>query len=263
MVEITNPYTESSMPYRLEKPNIEALLERGYTLVDMHIHTIASDGADAVKYVLDRARSLGIGVAITDHNRIESSVRACRNSKGVMVVPGVEATSSEGRHFLLYFYDAKNLSEFYRDEMRNGRQRLPGDTLIDLKGNYDYLVSVAHPNGFKSWHDLKLDFNILKIDALEILNSKQKLKHAKKVTEWSMNYMKGYTGGTDAHMASEIGKIVTCSLKKTLKEFLDSVKNRETFVVGTFYPMRNKIWDYARFYPLRRLRSTVVNLFNK
>ena len=263
MVEFRNPLIEPFSPYRIEKPNIQALLEKGYTLVDMHIHTIASDGADAVKYVLRRAGELGIGVAITDHNKIKGSVKACQNDGGVMVIPGIEATSSEGRHFLLYFYDVGNLCEFYREEMKNDRQKLSGNTLIDLKTNYDYLISAAHPNGFRSWHDLKCDFNILRIDALEILNSKQKPKHAQKVAEWSLSYMKGYTGGTDAHMASEIGKIVTCSLKKTLKGFLDSVKNRETFVVGTLYPLRNKIWDYARFYPFRRIRSTVVNLFNK
>ena len=38
--------------YKIEKPKIAELKKQGYTLVDMHVHTNASDGVYSLKKVL-------------------------------------------------------------------------------------------------------------------------------------------------------------------------------------------------------------------
>ena len=72
--------------------------------VDMHIHTRHSDAAISIPSLLTRAKHLGTGVAITDHNEIHGVVEACQQSHGVLVIPGIELSSLEGPHILLYFY---------------------------------------------------------------------------------------------------------------------------------------------------------------
>jgi hypothetical protein len=44
-----------------------------------------------------------IGVAITDHNEIRGAVEMDR-IRDVLSIPGIEVTSGEGSHLLVYFY---------------------------------------------------------------------------------------------------------------------------------------------------------------
>ena len=53
---------------RNKSPLLHKIREKGYTPVDMHIHTHYSDAAIRIPSLLTRANHLGIGVAITDHN---------------------------------------------------------------------------------------------------------------------------------------------------------------------------------------------------
>ncbi|MBN1130504.1 MAG: PHP domain-containing protein [Chitinispirillaceae bacterium] len=79
--------------------------------VDLHIHTIHSDGTSTVQEVLEAASRKGLAaVAITDHDCIDAYPAAIElgSQMGVEVVPGVELSSEiEGAdiHILGYYID--------------------------------------------------------------------------------------------------------------------------------------------------------------
>ena len=52
------------------KPNHSLLRKQGFTSVDMHLHSNYSDGSANVISLLKKAKKMGIGLAITDHNEV-------------------------------------------------------------------------------------------------------------------------------------------------------------------------------------------------
>jgi predicted metal-dependent phosphoesterase TrpH len=61
--------------------------------VDLHLHTIASDGSESAETLVLKAKSLGLAaIAITDHDSIGSvkEALAAGEEHGVEVIPGVE-----------------------------------------------------------------------------------------------------------------------------------------------------------------------------
>ena len=93
----------SSDRVRFEKPDLE-LLNKTYTVVDTHFHSSYSDGLNRIDKIVERARRLGIGIAITDHNEIRGALEIDQY-KDVLSIPGIELTVAEGSHLLVYFYE--------------------------------------------------------------------------------------------------------------------------------------------------------------
>jgi predicted metal-dependent phosphoesterase TrpH len=113
------------------------------SLVDLHLHSTASDGRLTPEEVVDKAAALGLEViALTDHDSIEGIKPALKTVKkypGMTLIPGVEISTdlSDGEaHILGYFIDytdpdfEKELEKF-RDS-RTGRGRKMVDKLAAL-----------------------------------------------------------------------------------------------------------------------------------
>ena len=96
-----SPHSHQTIDFRT--PVLHEIRGKGYTPVDMHIHTRHSDAAISIPSLLTRAKQLGAGVAITDHNEIQGVIEAYQHSSGVLVIPGIELSALEGPHVLLYF----------------------------------------------------------------------------------------------------------------------------------------------------------------
>jgi 3',5'-nucleoside bisphosphate phosphatase len=83
-------------------------------LIDLHLHTTASDGRCAPRELVDRASSAGITVmAVTDHDTTAAveEVRAHAAERGVHSITGIEITAvqdSRDIHMLGYFFDPSN-----------------------------------------------------------------------------------------------------------------------------------------------------------
>lgn len=83
-------------------------------MVDLHLHTTASDGRLTPTELIRRAAARGVRIlAVTDHDTTdgidEATAEALRHA--VTVVPGIEVTSVEGGrdvHMLGYFFDASD-----------------------------------------------------------------------------------------------------------------------------------------------------------
>jgi 3',5'-nucleoside bisphosphate phosphatase len=96
--------------------------------VDLHIHTIHSDGSSTVKEVLEAASAKGLAaIAITDHDCIDAYPYAFELGAqlDIEVIPGLELSSEiEGTdlHILGYFVDIKNSTLNLRlQEMKEAR----------------------------------------------------------------------------------------------------------------------------------------------
>ncbi|MDD1670147.1 MAG: hypothetical protein LUQ67_02345, partial [Methanomicrobiales archaeon] len=103
------------------RPDIRALREAGYTPVDMHFHTSHTDGLVGIPTLLARARSGGMGCAVTDHNEISGALAACRERGDLPVIPGIEISAIDGPHILLWFYSARDLEDYFLRHIRDRR----------------------------------------------------------------------------------------------------------------------------------------------
>jgi predicted metal-dependent phosphoesterase TrpH len=129
------------------------VLSRRY--VDLHIHTIHSDGSSSVREVLEAAQKKGLAaISITDHDCIDAYPNAIDigTDMGIEVVPGVELSSEIGDidlHILGYYIDYQNpaLNRILQEmkDARYHRARKIVDNLnkqgIDLR--FETVLSVA------------------------------------------------------------------------------------------------------------------------
>ena len=231
---------------KLTRTEIDFLKPRkeGRIGVDMHYHTVYSDGRARVDDVLKVCAKKGCGVAITDHNEIRGAVEACRQ-KTVFVVPGIEIRTSRCIDLLAYFYDIKELEEFYEKYVKNNEKKnliyqlhklsLKDEELIDALKNYNTLISLAHPffpaTGGR-WLYRRNNELFDKVDAIEVLNAKAMKFMNKKAEIWRKASEKAGTVGTDGHTLGALGRALTVANAETVDEFLDEVKNKKAEGIG-------------------------------
>ncbi len=110
-------------------------------LVDLHVHSSASDGALAPREVVRHAAEVGLkAIALTDHDTVAglAEARAAGEEFGVEVIPGVEVSAefeAGACHILGYFIDPGNvpLGELLA-EAREGRAKRNAEILSRLHG---------------------------------------------------------------------------------------------------------------------------------
>ncbi len=111
-------------------------------MIDLHLHTTASDGRLTPAQLVARASEAGLTtISVTDHDTVAAfaEVTAGARTQGIRVVPGIEITSiDEGRdvHLLAYFFDPASaaLGTFLEGQraLRVSRVREIGARLVAL-----------------------------------------------------------------------------------------------------------------------------------
>jgi len=248
------------------KPDLQSYKLHNFSAYDMHIHSDFSDGRRPVEEILEIAKRKGIGISITDHNEIKGCLRAIRLAKtlnpkfNIPIIPGIECTSSEGIHLLFYFYDEKELEEFYKNSIEKFKnQRNPttflskdAEELIKDSKRYNCIISAAHPYAILWTGLMKHTHNGLnkkllpKIHSLEVINGSITKRMNKKAIDFALKSDMAFTGGSDAHMKYEIGNVVTYVRRKcSAEEFLDDVMKKKNFVVGKQAGIMKKTASHA------------------
>ncbi|HSO19341.1 MAG TPA: PHP domain-containing protein [Desulfosarcina sp.] len=239
---------------QFEVPDLNAL-NGGYTAVDLHFHSCYSDGADSVDAIAQRARQLGIGIAITDHNVINGAVELAVHTD-VLSIPGIEITSREGTHVLVYFYRIEDLTAFYGEHI----QPRMGPTVmssIDLDvasilrcaRHYRSVVIFPHPYSAAftgicnhSFPPAQLDRLLKMADGVEVINSENLKRWNQKSALLGFNLNRAITGGSDGHGIQQMGSVVTyAACARSREAFLDAVSRRQVKVVGTESKLLKKI----------------------
>ena len=228
----------------VKKPDFPVLTQLGLRCVDMHYHTTYSDGFADIKDIAEKAKKLGIGIAITDHNKIDGVLEAEKYPE-LFLVPGIEVDCIEGPDLLFYFYTVGELKRFYKNEIKGCRERdFSGNPKIHLKDiiekSRDYTCIVAVPHSCHVlWKNAKAFLKSPKrkhllddIDAIETYNGESTMKQNIKAVHWNRELKKPIVGGSDGHCLFEFGTVVTCTQADTLKDFLDNLLGKKTFTIG-------------------------------
>lgn len=237
------------MQVRFEKPDWDAIRESGEMAVDMHFHTSCSDSFTEIDEAVRLAQERGVGLAVTDHNLIASLERIKDRRVPVPVVPGMEVSASDGPHILVYFYDLSELERFWYRRIRPRLQECPWlalrdcptEKLLDMLDGESCVVSAAHPMGYLM-SNKGVEVCIRKgylpesiagrLDAYEVLCSGMTRDSNMEALASAERYGIGYTGGTDGHMLTELGNVVTMSDATDIDGFLDDVAAHRVDIVG-------------------------------
>lgn len=220
--------------------------KQGYTAADLHFHTEYSmDAVSKVENVLKLAQKKKIGCAVTDHNQIDGAVKAVKIQKqkkqAAFVIPGIEATCKEGSHLIYYFYNEKELQEWYKKELRPHMQNnpffaaIPTTMLIENSKDYNALLCTPHPfaPGITGFSKVRHTQKILKyIHVIEGINAFNLHSLNLKALAWANMLKKGTTGGSDGHTTPELGTAVTLAEGETQEEFLNNMKKGKSFAAG-------------------------------
>jgi predicted metal-dependent phosphoesterase TrpH len=248
-------------------PLLDEIRQKGYTAVDMHIHTHHSDAAIRIPSLINRARHLGIGVAVTDHNEIQGAIEAGQQSPGVLLIPGIELNSLEGPHILLYFYSPAELADYFatlvKGDLKKGQYRvlqLPVEKILESAEDYHCVKVAAHPFGY-----FGINRGVLKcidnktlppgtmehIDGIEVICGAMSREINEKAAGYAGEHDLPITGGSDAHVLPAMGGVVTCVKADTIGGFLDGILSRECIVIGsTAHPLHKGMaagviaWNY-------------------
>jgi predicted metal-dependent phosphoesterase TrpH len=228
-----------------ERPNLKELTRR-FAVVDMHFHSHLSDGHDTIEDIARCALELGIGLAVTDHNAIHGAVEIDR-FRNVFSIPGIELTSYEGTHLLVYFYEIKSLLRFYSQHVQPfvgaeimSSLSLELEDLIRRARKFETLIIFPHPycGSYTGIHnpyftDERLVDLLGIVDGVEVINSENLNKWNLRSALLGFNLNKSITGGSDGHRLSRLGRVVTvadCPWRR--RAFLDAVKRRRARVIG-------------------------------
>lgn len=229
-------------------PDWKAMREEGLQFADMHFHTDCSDSYTSVDQVLKLTEKRGTGVAITDHNLVKNASKLFRDNKGRFIIPGMEISTLDGPHILVYFYNADEMEEYWSKCIKPYMCRSPWlsigkDTewILDSLEDVNCIISAAHPLGyfmFTKGVQKAINKNYLtadtakRLDAYEVICSGMFRKENIGAKEAADIHGIGYTGGTDGHLSFELGNVVTVSEEQDLDGFLDSIRKKRTAVVG-------------------------------
>ncbi len=245
---------ENSHKIVFERPDLAELTEQ-YTVVDPHFHTHYSDGFNSVKAIVKRARELGIGIAVTDHNDIRGAVELHRH-KNILSIPGIEITSCEGTHILVYFYDIKSLKTFYQTDIKPNMghdimssTKLEMEAIIERARQFESIIVFPHPysatftgihNSYFSEERLEQLFRM--VDGVEVINAENLNKWNLRSSLLGFNLDIGLTGGSDGHRLAQMGRAVCyAGCRRNRRAFLNAIKNKQTKVVGKEIDLIRKV----------------------
>lgn len=229
------------------KPDISSLCLNGYYPVDMHLHSNHSDGLSRVSELINYAASHKIGLAITDHNEISGSLDALNKKSDVLIIPGIELETLEGPHLLFYFYTAGDMQDFFQEFNRQRTrhtpelpQNLPVMECLHIAEPFDCIRIAAHPFGYyginrgvlKCVEKQMLPGVLNHIEGIEVICGGMIESLNQKAISYARNHNIPFTGGSDAHILSDVGTVVTAVQADTVEEFLKGILKRENQVMG-------------------------------
>jgi predicted metal-dependent phosphoesterase TrpH len=252
---------------RFEKPDLDDL-NRRFAVVDMHFHTRHSDGKHTTEQIAAQARHLGIGVAVTDHNTIRGALEMDRQ-RDVFSIPGIEVTSREGAHLLVYFNGIESLGAFFDNHIGPHRGSevmssigLEMEEIVSRARRYRSLVILAHPycaiyTGVcnLNFPPERLERLFAAVDGVEAINAGNMSRWNLQCAVLGFNLGKAVTGGSDGHSRQHLGRAVSyADCPRERRTFLDAVRRGRSRVVGKEIAMLRKMSSSGT-----RLRSSIRN----
>lgn len=202
----------------------------------MHVHSYHSpDALSSLRAILKKAkeRELDI-VAITDHDTIKGALEAQKMAPelGVQVIVGEEIDSKEGDIIAL----------FIEQSIKSGRPARDTIKEIHQQGG---LAVVPHPD---NWVPGGIPFRELfkifqELDGIELLNGGWfgwlKSEESRRLNE--STFKLAATGGSDSHLAREVGCAYTNFDGRTTADLYSAIKTKKTLPGGTYWAYKDRL----------------------
>jgi predicted metal-dependent phosphoesterase TrpH len=134
----------------------------GPVSIDLHVHTLFSDGTFAPRAVVELARDRGLStLAVTDHDTLEGLPEAFEAAAelGLEIVPGVEFSTvadGEGVHILTYYMDLEH------QELTAELERLREDRFTRGERMVAKLQALGYPITFDRVREIARGGNIIR-----------------------------------------------------------------------------------------------------
>lgn len=208
------------------------------TYLDLHCHSVASDDSRAtveqyLKFIqVHRKKGYTIdGIVLTEHRKFDYEIDYSQLAAeyGVLVLKGAELDTRFG-HMLVY-----NITPGLGKDIDFGDVKMDGHMLIEAAKHHGALVVPAHPGrfgiGLVEYMEQGEVFDDLSI--VERVNAGSKPEENQRAEELCQSA--GYLGigGSDAHLASHIGRAVT-EFKADIRTEPELV---DALLSGEFRPM--------------------------
>jgi predicted metal-dependent phosphoesterase TrpH len=233
---------------RFERPHPGRILAEGYHPADMHFHTAHTDGTVGVRSLLDRIRQTGVGCAVTDHNEISGALEACTAREDLLVIPGIEISTFDGPHILVYFYTPRDLEDYFQKYIGPNRRESPwmlmtltSEEVLEAAEGYSCLRCAAHPYGYFMFNSglakcIEKGFIDASVygDCDMVEGICANMSHSENLRAISLASRLGLpiSGGSDGHIMYDLGTAVTCTRSSEPGEFLDELRKMRAIVVG-------------------------------
>ena len=213
--------------------------------IDPHLHSVGSyDGTEPVERLLAVAADRGLdGLVVTDHDEIDQSLRAVELAPeyGLFALPGVEVSTRHG-HLLAIGVESAPTPD------------LPVTRTVRRVRNAGGVTVVPHPFQ-RSRHGVPRRA-IGDCDGIETLNACSVLNvRNEQARRFAARHDYPRFGGSDAHVASEVGRAYTeVALDELVKDptsvdpdaVLAAIRHGDTRACGTRSRRRRSIRKYAR-----------------
>ncbi len=208
------------------------------TYLDLHCHSVASDDSRAtveqyLKFIqVHRKKGYTIdGIVLTEHRKFDYEIDYSQLAAeyGVLVLKGAELDTRFG-HMLVY-----NITPGLGKDIDFGDVKMDGHMLIEAAKHHGALVVPAHPGrfgiGLVEYMEQGEVFDDLTI--VERVNAGSKPEENQRAEDLCQSG--GYLGigGSDAHLASHIGRAVT-KFKADIRTEPELV---DALLSGEFQPM--------------------------
>ncbi len=270
---INIPSKISSMSWQeahFQKPQYKIINKEGFTAIDLHNHSEYSDTTTPITVIAKKAKKLGIGLALTDHNEVAGNIKLAKDNKNLLVIPGLEITTKEMAHVLTYFYTHKDMQAFFDKHIKDSRGGNPNlatkvsvTDLMDIAKKYNGVIAPAHPFAFpKRFSFISamergfVDKKVLKsLDAVEVICGANIRYMNNCAVDWADELNKATIGGSDSHSIGTLGSVVTVTEGSTISEVLDNIKKKKTTAIGQEAKL------YQRAVPLAKIASCHLRYF--
>ena len=198
--------------------------------IDLHVHTRYSyDSTITLDEIVAYSQKRGLdGVAITDHDVVEGALKLVQKVKELLVIPGVEVTTSRG-HVL-----ALNITRPIPTELS------PLET-IQIIHEAGGIAVAAHPTVFYKGLRGQVNSNF---DAVEVINASAFPFFLSTHLSQKLALRLGLpqTAGSDAHYASEIGFAYTVvDAEPEVDEIVHAIRNGATVPCGKPIPWKLRL----------------------
>lgn len=210
--------------------------------IDLHVHSkYSSDGILDPEKIVKIGIKRGLhGIAITDHDSIIGALKAKRyETDDFKVIIGSEISTTQGEIIGL----------FIKEKIK---ESAPIEVMDEIRAQ-DGMVIIPHPFDImrKGTFQPKKE-HTKKIHKIEVFNSRcVNREYNQKALDFAKKYSLGFTAGSDAHFASEIGKagiiIKNLNIRQALQENDYQIYGQKS---GVFYHGMTKalkLWRKARY----------------